>query len=299
MSGGGMGLQRLARVFFPLTLVLVLLYITSVRLPEVQLSECMEDGKPCVEALMEKEMSLAAGKAVNPAILPSAKGPSHPEVEVYIKHCEGKAFQIKRLLAAFRACMTPDGQILLKEYLAGWEELIKFMDALGTVFGFISQETITKINIMHSHRTGKHSAEYRTLQSMVEYELQDNVVNFKELPRNRTPSGCRTVLRLHRALKWLELFLYKLATSTDHENTSDMCAEAYEVALARHHSWFIRQAAALAFLALPPRRALFDIVCVQEEHEAQLVLMTTVKAIVGVYNRTQEMYSANGMLDLP
>ncbi|XP_078524654.1 glycolipid transfer protein domain-containing protein 2 isoform X1 [Lissotriton helveticus] len=289
-----MSFQRLYRVFFPLTLVLVVLYITSVRLPEVHLSECVEDGKPCAEDLAENEVSLAEAKAAV-----HGRDPDHAESELYVKPCEGKDFQVGKLLAAFRKSVTPDGQVLLKEYLEGWKELIKFMDALGTVFGFISQETITKINIVHSYRTGKHSAEYHTLESMVKYELQDNVVNFKELPSDRTPSGCRTLLRLHRALKWLELFLYKLATSTDQDSTSDMCADAYEEALARHHSWFIRQAAAIAFLALPPRRTLFDIVCVQEEQEAQMVLMTTVKAIVRVYNITQEVYTAHGMLNLP
>lgn len=42
---------------------------------------------------------------------------------------------------------------------------------------------------------------------MIEAELQEHVVDFSR----RTGSGCRTLLRLHRSLLWLQLLLEGLA----------------------------------------------------------------------------------------
>ncbi|XP_029436815.1 ceramide-1-phosphate transfer protein-like isoform X2 [Rhinatrema bivittatum] len=285
---------RFYKLFLPLAALLVLIYLTCVRL-QVHLSTCVEDGRPCNQMPSKIARDHEENKKKERMTLKAVT----LQDEAYTRHCAGKEFQITRVLAAFRSCVSEDGQILLKEYLSGWEELIKFMDSLGMVFGFISQETTTKINIMHEYLGGRSSAKYQTLQSMVKHELHHGLVNFKELPRDQVPSGCRTLLRLHRALKWLELFLYKLSTSTSRDRTGELCAEAYKQALAHHHSWFVRQAAALAFMAMPPRGELFQVMCVQEEQEAQLVLSTTAKAIIRVYNLTQELYEAHGMLELP
>ncbi|KAG9471427.1 hypothetical protein GDO78_014771 [Eleutherodactylus coqui] len=173
------------------------------------------------------------------------------------------------------------------------------MDSMGTVFTFISHETISKINILQNYLNGENGRSYQTVRSMIKYELDNGVVNFKELPPNRVPSGCRTLLRIHRALKWLEVFLYNLGTNPGQAKTSDMCAAAYHETLAHHHSWFIRQVAEVAFLALPPVEDMYKVICVRDHAEAKVVLMTTVDTIVKVYNLTQELYTTNHMLDLP
>ncbi|XP_043393063.1 glycolipid transfer protein domain-containing protein 2 isoform X1 [Chelonia mydas] len=213
--------------------------------------------------------------------------------------CPGQAFQISRLLAAFRACVTPDGEILLGEYLAGWKELIKLIDTLGAAFGLLARETQTKMEILQGHRAGPHAPHYRTLQAMVAFELRRGLVGLRALPPGRPPSGCRTLLRLHRALKWLELFLGKLSHSGPEEDPSQLCAEAYQAALAPHHSWWVRQAAGLAFLALPSRQELYGLVCAEGEREARAVLLDAVGVIAGVYNVTQRLYAARGLLELP
>lgn len=46
---------------------------------------------------------------------------------------------------------------------------------------------------------------------MVETELKEEVVNFSQ----RTNSGCRMLLRLHRSLLWLKLMLEGLAEGPD------------------------------------------------------------------------------------
>uniref|UniRef100_A0A8C5SLQ0 Glycolipid transfer protein domain-containing protein n=1 Tax=Laticauda laticaudata TaxID=8630 RepID=A0A8C5SLQ0_LATLA len=166
----------------------------------------------------------------------------------------GKDFDIRHLQRAFSASLSPQGEILLAEYLHGWRQLT---DALGPAFGLISRETQSKIGIMQQHREGPQGSHYRTVQSMVEFELASGLVGFRSLPARLPPSGCRTLLRLHRALKWLELFLQRLGASREDESPSRMCAEAYRVALAPYHSWWVQHAAALAFLALPSRRELY------------------------------------------
>uniref|UniRef100_A0A8C3SEE2 Glycolipid transfer protein domain-containing protein n=1 Tax=Chelydra serpentina TaxID=8475 RepID=A0A8C3SEE2_CHESE len=213
--------------------------------------------------------------------------------------CPGQAFEISRLLAAFRACVTPDGEILLQEYLAGWKELIKLMDALGAAFGLVARETQAKMGILQGHRAGPHAPHYRTLQAMVAFELGRGLVGLRALPPDRPPSGCRTLLRLHRALKWLELFLEKLGRRGAEEDPSRLCAEAYQAALARYHGWWVRQAAGLAFLALPSRRELYGLLCAHGEREARAVLLQAAGAIAGVYNATQRVYAARGLLELP
>lgn len=173
------------------------------------------------------------------------------------------------------------------------------MDSMGSVFTFISHETMTKINILQGNLDGENGRSYKTVKSMIKYELENEVVNFKYLPSGRVPSGCRTLLRMHRALKWLEVFIYKLGTSPGQDRTSQMCADAYHKTLSHYHSWFIRQVAEVAFLALPTLEEMHKIICVRDHKEARFVLLTTVDSIVKVYNITQELYTINNMLDLP
>lgn len=176
--------------------------------------------------------------------------------------------------------------------------LCRFLDVLGRAFGLISREAESKVSILQRHQEGPHGLHYRTVQSMVDFELASGLVGFQSLPAHQPPSGCRTLLRLHRALKWLELFLHKLGTSQKDEKSSRMCAEAYQVALAPYHSWWVQQAVALAFLAMPSRQELYHIIA-WEKPAAGAVVLTTVESLGRVYNVTQEVYSAHGMLELP
>ena len=142
---------------------------------------------------------------------------------------------------------------------------------------------------------------YRSVRSMVQVELLHDLVDFK----HTTDSGCRTLLRLHRALDWLRLFLEKLAetpasgTSGRLRSPSELCREAYQSTLAHHHTWFVRRAAELAFIALPERAFFYRLVCVQNQEELSRLLLRIVAAIAQVYDRTQGILEEHGMLDLP
>lgn len=93
---------------------------------------------------------------------------------------------------------------------------------------------------------------------MVAYEVSNKLVDRDSRSRPRHPnSGCRTVLRLHRALHWLQLFLEGLRTSSEDARTSTLCTEAYSAMLCAYHSW-IRQAVTVAFCALPSGKVFLE-----------------------------------------
>ncbi|XP_058037338.1 glycolipid transfer protein domain-containing protein 2 isoform X2 [Ahaetulla prasina] len=279
---------RPCQLLLLLGVFLLLLYLSSRHLPKLSLAACVRGGHRCpwLRETLPKE------EEPSPASVPAGT-PTPP-----LPLCD-EEFDIRQLQRAFSASLSPRGEILLREYLHGWRQLLKFMDTLGTAFGLISRETESKISIMQQHQEGPHGLHYHTVQSMVDFELASGLVGFQSLPAQQLPSGCRTLLRLHRALKWLELFLHKLGTSQKDEKSSQMCAEAYQTALAPYHSWWVQQAVALAFLAMPSRQELYHIMVRGEKLAAGAVVLTTVESLSRVYNVTQEVYSAHGMLELP
>ncbi|XP_036381532.1 glycolipid transfer protein domain-containing protein 2 [Megalops cyprinoides] len=273
-----------------------------------------------------------------------------------LSECPGQDFQISRLLSHLQSAPAAGSDVLLPPYLSSWDELIKFMDALGPMVGLISQEIEGKTSIirelarldaergkegakeddrrkgtelLHTDRQTDWDAEvvqgrqrpqskdtdldnhrqlvtfpdfgesYLSVRSMIREELRRGSVNFER----QNDSGCRTLLRLHRALLWLQLFLKKLGEKPANggrlRSPSELCREAYEQTLAQHHSWLVRRAAELAFIAMPDRRFFLRLVCVQNQEEAAHVLNRVVRAIGEVYRRTQVALEEHGMLDLP
>lgn len=192
------------------------------------------------------------------------------------------------------------------------------MDSLGPMVGLISKEIESKttiirqlallsgesreaelssnVDVIKSVKT--HTDGYHSVRSMISVEMSQGLVDF----HHQTDSGCRTILRLHRALLWLKLFLQKLAETPESgrlRSPSELCREAYQGTLAMHHTWFVRRAAEVAFIAMPERGFFFRLVCAQNQERLSLVLNRVVKAIGEVYDRTQLALEENGMLDLP
>ncbi|KAG8568953.1 hypothetical protein GDO81_014217 [Engystomops pustulosus] len=208
-------------------------------------------------------------------------------------------FSLREVLVSFKSCLVDDDQdVLVEHYLDGWKGLVRFMNSLGTIFSFVSKDAVNKIQIMENYLKGEHGERYRTLQSMVEYELSSNLVDLTK--RGSHPeSGCRTILRLHRALRWLQLFLEKLRTSTEDSKTSTLCTEAYNASLANHHPWIIRKTATVAFLALPVRNTFFEVMNVGTTEDVVDMLGEAMPYVSNVYDLTQELYSQHNLLDLP
>lgn len=203
----------------------------------------------------------------------------------------------------------------------------RFMEALGPMVGLISREIESKTTIIRelalmagespeAELSSNHPVDsvskdagnkllafqnvsaYHSVRSMIWFELNQGLVDFTQ----QTNSGCRTLLRLHRALLWLKLFLQKLAETPESgrfRSPSELCREAYQSTLAHHHTWFVRRAAELAFIAMPERGFFYRLVCVQNQGELNTVLTRVVQAIEEIYDRTQGALEENGMLDLP
>ncbi|XP_053308542.1 ceramide-1-phosphate transfer protein [Spea bombifrons] len=208
-------------------------------------------------------------------------------------------FSLGEVLVSFKSCLVDDDQdVLLEHYLNGWKGLVRFMNTLGSIFSFVSKDAVNKIQIMENYLKGETGERYRSLQSMVEYELSSNLVDLTK--RSSHPdSGCRTILRLHRALRWLQLFLEKLRTSSEDSKTSTLCSEAYNDSLAHFHPWIIRKTASVAFLALPVRNTFFEVMNVGTPEEVVGMLGEALPFVSKVYDFTQELYSQHNLLDLP
>ncbi|KAJ7398703.1 Ceramide-1-phosphate transfer protein [Pitangus sulphuratus] len=205
------------------------------------------------------------------------------------------AFSLREVLDAFRGCVTERREVLLEPYLSGWWGLIRFLQSLGAVFGFISRDAVAKVQIMERHRRGEQGRHYESLQSMVEFELSQGPGEL----RGRPDSGCRTVLRLHRALLWLQLFLEGLRTGHRESRTAAICTDSYNASLARHHPWVVRKAATLAFCALPSRDAFLEVMNVGPPEQAVHMLGEAIPYIQSVYGITQELFARHSLLDLP
>lgn len=211
---------------------------------------------------------------------------------------EEQKFSLREVLDTFQSCLTENKEVKIDQYVAGWRGLVRFMNSLGSVFSFISKDAVNKIQIMVNHRNGENGAQYTTIQSMVKYELDNGLVDLTK--RGSFPeSGCRTLLRLHRALRWLELFLERLRTSTEDSKTSVMCSEAYNESLAQFHPWIIRKASGMAFCALPGRPTFFEVMNVGPPEQVVAMLGDALPLISEVYQLTQDLYSQRNLLDIP
>lgn len=166
------------------------------------------------------------------------------------------------------------------------------------MFGFISKDAVSKIKILVNYLEGENGSQYATVQSMVKYELDNELVDLTKRGNN-PDSGCRTLLRLHRALRWLELFLERLRTSSEESKTSVLCAEAYNESLAQYHPWVVSQAAGMAFWMLPGRQAFFEVMNVGPPEQVVAVLGEALPLISEVYQITETIYAQHNLLDLP
>ncbi|KAK5623430.1 hypothetical protein CRENBAI_014574 [Crenichthys baileyi] len=211
---------------------------------------------------------------------------------------ENQKFCLQEVLDSFQLCLSPNKEVYLEHYIAGWRGLVKFLNSLGSVFGFISKDAVSKIQILVNFLNSENGSQYATVQSMVKFELDNKLVDVDK--KGICPeSGCRTLLRLHRALRWLELFLERLRTSKEDDKTSVMCREAYNESLAQHHPWVVRKAAGMAFFALPGRPTFFEVMNVGPPEQVVAILGKAVPLISEVYLITEELYLKHNLLDLP
>jgi len=234
------------------------------------------------------------------------KSPTEEEVKQVMENNTGNPdapsdFSLDTLKSSFEGCISEDGKILLKNYITGFDELYKFLNLLGTVFGWVSTDVDNKIEVLRQHRKGEHATEYENVQDMIAFEVKSNLIK----PKARDSStGARNLLRLHRALEYIIAFLKGVPALDTDEKCCPLSQEAYKKTLMKHHAWVVQKAAVLAMHMLPFKRGLLEKVSgkefgSEEYKAAENMLPLGVKVMEEVYAKTNEVYVQYDLLNLP
>nr|XP_003702820.1 PREDICTED: ceramide-1-phosphate transfer protein [Megachile rotundata] len=202
-------------------------------------------------------------------------------------------FDLRLVHDHFDRALLQDDDVDLKAYLDAYNELYKFFQLMGSVFGFVSSDLKQKIEIL-IELVNKNDQNYMTVKSMIEYEKEN-----KLLEKGDYTNGARTLLRLHRGLDFIREFLRQLGELSDSDKTSSCCQDAYNKTLAKHHPWVIRKAAVVAMYTMPTRELLFKKVCGANVQRNVDVLPKMLEVTADVFNRTHNLYEVHQLHSLP
>ncbi|GBP61982.1 Ceramide-1-phosphate transfer protein [Eumeta japonica] len=208
----------------------------------------------------------------------------------------GHTLDLNYVQASFQRSLKEDDDVVIEAYIDGYNELIKFLNLIGTVFSFVSSDVKSKIKIMEKHKEGENAMHYDSFRRMMNYERENNL-----LEKNGFVSGSRTMLRLHRGLDFIRLFLKRLSESDETMSTCAVCQCSYNETLAEFHPWYIRKAATLAMHALPSRPDLLKKIFGSEEslNAALDILPQALSYCDEVYRRVEQLYTDFDFHGLP
>lgn len=208
-------------------------------------------------------------------------------------------FNLDLLSKHFNDCLDPaTGTLDMNAYIRGYEEIYKFLNLLGTVFGWVATDVHAKLEVLRGHCAGANKDKYVSIQSMVDFEVSSNLIKPKA---KDSSTGSRNLLRLHRALDFVSGFLEVLPSLSNKENCCPSAQAAYKKGLAKHHPWVVQKAATMGMNLLPTKEGLIAKFCANEEEveKASRTLGEATKAMNEVYAKTQEIYAEKNILDLP
>ncbi|XP_042887394.1 ceramide-1-phosphate transfer protein-like [Penaeus japonicus] len=213
-------------------------------------------------------------------------------------------FDLQMVLDGFSQCKREDGQLYLDGYLRAYSEINKFFQILGNVFNFVAQDVQKKITILQCYRKGGAGDYYYSIQSMIEYERENNLLTSKD-----QQSGARTLLRLHRALEFITGFLSELHKAPDESGLGSVTSEVYSRTLAKFHGWVVAKTVGAVLLMMPTKNTIIErvslaskqvtggIEAVRAHNEA--LMPKVIEVMTSVYNLTQKLYEDYEILDLP
>jgi hypothetical protein len=78
---------------------------------------------------------------------------------------------------------------------------------MGTVFGFVSSDVTSKLEILQTFRQGSNGHHFQTIEDMIIHEENEN-----KFSDSKYISASRTLLRLHRALCMIYIYVYIIET---------------------------------------------------------------------------------------
>jgi hypothetical protein len=211
------------------------------------------------------------------------------------KMSESVKFNPKELLDAFKKAKEGE-EVVIDEYVRGYVQLTHFFDLLGTVFGYINSDINEKVGILQYYRNGEIKEFYRTVKSMMEYEISKNFSVSSE-----HPSGSRTLLRLHRALAFASLFMKRLAEAGLGDKSSTIAYDSYNETLAEFHPWLIRKGVGVATYTLGTCGSLLQR-CgsdLENVEETKKILAEVSLAMDDVYKMSDSLYTQFDLHGLP
>ena len=178
--------------------------------------------------------------------------------------------------------------------------MFKFLNLLGTVFGWVASDVDAKLAIIRGHRSGEHTEKYESVQSMLTHEVETNMIKPKA---KDSTTGTRNLLRLHRALEYIISFLEGVPSLENQDKCCGMSQEAYKKTLMKFHPWVVQKAAMMAMHMLPTKEGLIQKICDAPDEdkikEVAKTLEEAVQAMQKVYEITQELYKEKDLLSLP
>lgn len=224
---------------------------------------------------------------------------THEDSEELVKS-QSDHFNLDSLKTHFEAVISKDGLVMLDPYILGYEELDKFIHLLGTVFGWVASDLEAKLDILRGkRRNAKISEHFEDVHSMVKQEVQEKLIMFKDRDDS---TGTRNLLRLHRALEFIVIFMESLGQLENSDKCVGIAQDAYKSSLNKYHPWIVQKAALLAMHILPTKEGLILKVCGDNPEKQDRAVHTfnqAIKAMKAVYEKTEDIYRQYNLLDLP
>ncbi|KAK6990336.1 ceramide-1-phosphate transfer protein [Biomphalaria glabrata] len=201
-------------------------------------------------------------------------------------------FNLEIVLDSFKKCISEDQKVILLEYLSAYHELCRFFKLTGQIFSFVARDLEKKMKAIEYHLNSQHGNSYKTVQSMVAFEVQNKTA----LVKHPHAAGTRTLIRLHQALEFILAFMIRIREGDEHELMSKLAWEVYIETLYQHHGWFTRKLAALAVYMLPTKKQLIDVMCKHDYDRVMELVQQVVETGQPVYNMIQEVLKSNDLL---
>eukprot|EP00050_Salpingoeca_kvevrii_P021396 m.109990 g.109990 ORF g.109990 m.109990 type:complete len:217 (-) comp9327_c0_seq1:31-681(-) len=215
-------------------------------------------------------------------------------IELQVLAVVAKAMPMSKLIpiCAGLEPAVASGALPTREYLQFYHVLSEFLRTLGTVFSFITKDIDSKVEILEAF-LDQHSEDAETLNKMLQYEVDRNITNTKK------PSASRTLLRLHRALAFVALFLEKFVESEEQSRPSSLAQDAYNQTLSKHHAWLIRKSVGVALHALPSHEGLTDRIYGEDRSIDKDSVRRTIKIMDDIFQNVEGLFTQHDLHGLP
>lgn len=138
---------------------------------------------------------------------------------------------------------------------------------------------------------------YTTIEKMTAFESADPANRLE--PKKKSSSGSRAALHLHRIMEFLLQFMTKVKECGDNDKLSGMGNAVYKDTLAKHHSWFMTKAAAIAISTVPTKIQFYEKTSKYPYAETTDALFDLLEALKRVYAAADGFFTMHDLHKLP